>query len=63
MSWGSTCNTVGQTAGWFVGNVLFLTIESADFSNKYLRPVFGLENQLYGIVTIDSKNKFLFKDF
>ena len=54
VSWGSTSNTVGQTAGWFVGNVLFLTIESADFSNKYIRPILGLENQNYGVVTIDS---------
>lgn len=57
VSWGSTCNTVGQTAGWFVGNVLFLTIESADFSNKYLRPLFSLPDQTYGLVTID---KFMF---
>ncbi len=56
VSWGSTSNTVGQTAGWFVGNVLFLTIESADFSNKYIRPYLGLEDQTYGICTIDSKN-------
>ncbi|CAF0971281.1 unnamed protein product [Brachionus calyciflorus] len=53
VSWGSTCNTVGQTAGWFVGNVLFLTIESADFSNKYIRPFLGLEEQSYGICPID----------
>jgi len=33
-------------------NVLFLVIESADFSNKYIRPIFGLPDQNYGIVTI-----------
>merc|ERR1712127_1015092 len=53
VSWASTCNTVGQTAGWFVGNVLFLTLESADFSNKYLRPLLRLEQSDRGLVTID----------
>ena len=33
----STCNTVGQTAGYFLGYVVFLALESADFCNKYLR--------------------------
>ncbi len=51
-SLGSTCESTGGTAGWFVGNVLFLVIESADFSNQYIRPLFGLERQAYGIVTI-----------
>ncbi|XP_013186931.1 acetyl-coenzyme A transporter 1 [Amyelois transitella] len=33
----STCNTVGQTAGFFLGYVLFLALESPYFCNKYLR--------------------------
>lgn len=33
----STCNTVGQTAGYFIGNVVFLALNSPDFSNEYLR--------------------------
>ena len=37
MAWASTCNTVGQTAGYFMGNVVFLALESADFCNAYLR--------------------------
>lgn len=55
VAWGSTCNSVGQTAGWFVGNVLFLAFESVDFSNKYFRPYFGLESQPNGLVTLGSK--------
>ena len=35
----STCNTVGQTAGYFLGYVVFLALESADFCNKYLRVI------------------------
>lgn len=58
VSWGSTCNSVGQTAGWFAGNVIFLTLESVDFSNKYIRPILGLETQTYGVVTIDSNYHF-----
>jgi len=33
----STCNSVGQTAGYFLGYVLFMALESADFCNTYLR--------------------------
>ncbi|KAK7486147.1 hypothetical protein BaRGS_00022613 [Batillaria attramentaria] len=50
VGWASTCNTVGQTAGYFLGNVLFLALESADFCNNYLRWV----PQKEGIVTLGS---------
>ena len=56
LSWGSTCESVGGTAGWFIGNVLFLVIESAEFSNKYIRKHVGLDDQPHGIVPIDSKS-------
>jgi len=58
VAWGSTCNSVGQTAGWFAGNVIFLTLESADFSNKYVRPMLGLATQTHGVVTIESNGIF-----
>ena len=48
VSYASTCNTVGQTAGYFFGNVVFLALESADFCNKYLRTT----PQDYGLVTL-----------
>ncbi|XP_067898321.1 acetyl-coenzyme A transporter 1 [Heterodontus francisci] len=44
----STCNSVGQTAGYFLGNVLFLALESAEFCNTYLR----FQSQPTGIVTL-----------
>lgn len=44
----STCNSVGQTAGYFLGNILFLALESAEFCNKYLRT----QSQPTGIVTL-----------
>ncbi|XP_064197577.1 acetyl-coenzyme A transporter 1-like [Anguilla rostrata] len=48
VGYASTCNSVGQTAGYFLGNVLFLALESADFCNKYLRQ----EPRDTGIVTL-----------
>ncbi|XP_039569690.1 acetyl-coenzyme A transporter 1 [Passer montanus] len=48
VGYASTCNSVGQTAGYFLGNVLFLALESASFCNKYLR----FEPQPRGIVTL-----------
>lgn len=39
VGYASTCNTVGQTTGFFLGNVVFLALESAEFSNKFLRTV------------------------
>lgn len=48
VGYASTCNTVGQTAGFFMGNVVFLALSSADLSNRYLRT----EAQSTGVVTI-----------
>lgn len=48
VGWASTCNSVGQTAGYFLGNILFLALESADFCNKYLRS----EPQQTGLITL-----------
>lgn len=33
----STCNSVGQTAGFFLSYVLFMALESPSFCNTYLR--------------------------
>ncbi|KAM3875337.1 acetyl-coenzyme A transporter 1 [Diretmus argenteus] len=48
VGYASTCNSVGQTAGYFLGNVLFLALESVDFCNKYLRT----EPKDTGLVTL-----------
>lgn len=37
VGWASTCNSVGQTAGYFLGNVVFLALESPVFCDNYLR--------------------------
>ena len=33
----STCNSVGQTGGYFLGYTIFLALESKEFCNAYLR--------------------------
>lgn len=37
VGYASTCNSVGQTAGYFLGYTVFLALESKDFCNAYLR--------------------------
>ena len=51
VGWASTCNAVGQTAGYFLGNVVFLALESPEFCNNYLRST----PQPTGLVTIQGK--------
>jgi MFS transporter, PAT family, solute carrier family 33 (acetyl-CoA transportor), member 1 len=50
----ATCNAVGQTAGGFIGYVVFLVLESTEFCNKY---VFS-EPQPVGLVTLSGFLKF-----
>ena len=44
----STCNSIGQTVGYFMGYTVFLAFESKEFCNTYLRS----EPQDYGIVDL-----------
>lgn len=37
VGYASTCNSVGQTAGYFLGYTIFLALESKEFCNAYLR--------------------------
>ncbi|CAL2031087.1 unnamed protein product [Caenorhabditis brenneri] len=37
VGYASTCNAVGQTAGYFLGNIVFLALESPNFCNDFLR--------------------------
>ncbi|KAG5680973.1 hypothetical protein PVAND_010447 [Polypedilum vanderplanki] len=36
IGYAATCNSVGQTAGWFIGYVILLVFESKEFCNKYI---------------------------
>ena len=52
-AWQSTSNGVGKSLGMFVGNVLFIVLESRNFSNNYIRKWFDWEQQpRYGIVSL-----------
>jgi len=48
VGYASTCNSVGQTAGYFLGNVVLLAFSSKDFCNKYIRST----PQDVGIITV-----------
>lgn len=48
VGYASTCNSVGQTAGYFVGNVILLAFSSPDFCNKYIRSI----HQDTGLITL-----------
>lgn len=51
VGYASTCNSVGQTAGYFIGYVLFMALESAEFCNSYLRST----PSSAGILTLSGK--------
>ncbi len=55
VGWASTCNSVGQTAGFFLGNAVFLALESTDFANRFVRKPLNLELQSTGLITLPSK--------
>ena len=50
VGYASTCNTVGQTAGFFISYTFFLALQSKDFCNGYLR----WEPQETGMVELPS---------
>jgi MFS transporter, PAT family, solute carrier family 33 (acetyl-CoA transportor), member 1 len=52
--WASICNNIGTQLGALIGNSLVLVFESARFCNEHIRPLFGLEPQLYGMISIKS---------
>ena len=53
LQWASTCQTVGQTTGRFIGFTVLMIFESADFTNRYVRQPLELPKQTYGLFTLD----------
>ena len=53
VGYASTCNTVGQTMGYFMGNVIFLALESGSFCNKFLWFMYKTPSS-EGLVTLSS---------
>ena len=52
LSYASTAQTVGLTAGQFLSYTVFLALSSADFANKYFRP--STSPQPVGLLTLNS---------
>lgn len=53
LQWASTCQTVGQTSGRFIGFTILMTFESANFTNRFIRKPFGLIEKPYGLFSLD----------
>ncbi|CAF0914981.1 unnamed protein product [Adineta ricciae] len=51
--WTSTSQNVGQTLGHFSGFSFLLTLESANFTNKYIRQPLSLPFQAYGLFSLE----------
>jgi PAT family acetyl-CoA transporter-like MFS transporter 1 len=53
VSWQATCNNVGYTSGFLIGEIMFVILDSRWFCNVYVRPLFGLPIQDHGIVSLE----------
>ena len=50
--WQSTSQTFGQTFGRFLGSSFLLTLESANFTNRYIREPLSLSTKSTGLFTL-----------
>ena len=55
VTWQSTCNGVGQTAGIYIGSVLFIILDSEKFCNSHIRPFLKLPAQNHGVLDLEGK--------
>ncbi|VDL86861.1 unnamed protein product [Nippostrongylus brasiliensis] len=46
VGYASTCNAVGQTAGYSLGNVVFLSLGYTDFANTFALPIIKSRTEL-----------------
>jgi PAT family acetyl-CoA transporter-like MFS transporter 1 len=58
LQWASTCQTVGQTIGRFIGFTILITLESPKFTNRFLRKPFSIGEKSDGLFTIDQFLRF-----
>ena len=58
LQWTSTCQTVGQTVGRFIGFTILTTFESANFTNRFIRKPFSLQEKERGLFTLDEFIRF-----
>jgi len=58
LQWASTCQTVGQTIGRFIGFTILMTFESANFTNRLIRKPLSITEKSYGLFTIEQFIRF-----
>ena len=58
LQWAPTCQTVGQTFGRFIGFTVLMTLESANFINRFVRKPLSMEMKSSGLFTIDQFLRF-----
>jgi PAT family acetyl-CoA transporter-like MFS transporter 1 len=59
IQWASTCQTVGQTFGRFIGFTILMTFDSGDFTNRFIRRPFSLAEKSDGLFTLNQFVRFL----
>jgi len=52
VQWASTCQTIGQVIGQFIGSTILLTLESSNFTNKYIRSPLSLPYRSEGLFSL-----------
>ncbi|CAF0978227.1 unnamed protein product [Adineta ricciae] len=50
--WASTCQSIGQTLGAFIGSTVLLILESSTFTNKFIRKPLSLPDQPHGLFSL-----------
>ncbi|CAF0951926.1 unnamed protein product [Adineta steineri] len=50
--WSSTCQSIGEMIGRFISTTVLMTLESAHFTNKYIRQPLSLPHRPYGLFSL-----------
>lgn len=58
LQWASTCQTVGQTLGRFIGFNVLVTFESANFTNQFIRRPLSIPETPQGLFTLEEFVRF-----
>ena len=53
LQWASTCQTLGQDIGYFLGSTVLMTLESSNFTNRYIRQPLSFTVRPYGLVSLE----------
>ena len=53
LQWASTCQTLGQDIGYFLGSTVLMTLESSNFTNRYIREPLSFTTRPYGLFSLE----------